>query len=163
MKKRFRGFTLIECLIAMAILAVGSLVMAQAYATISMRNKMNHLVNTSLSNQVAYVEKYEKSNSEVVPIKYGGTITAGADPVHKSDSSNKTTVLQIVRKDSDTVDNRYSYPVDVYVLKSRDRDNTAISKTKAEVAAGDAGDTGGYGEDDFNLRYRYIQGHTNSP
>ena len=32
MKKSFRGFTLIECLIALAILGIASLVMAQIYA-----------------------------------------------------------------------------------------------------------------------------------
>ena len=71
MKKHFKGFTLIECLIALAILGVASLTMAQIYASVAQRNRNNQIMNTSLSNQMSYVERY--TASEAVPIYYGST------------------------------------------------------------------------------------------
>ena len=140
MKKRFRGFTLIECIVAMAILGIASLIIAQMYAAVSTRNKMNHLVNSSLSNQMAYVEKY--TDSEAVSITYSGTITT--KPPHISNPSNNTNVVKIERTDNGDL---YSFPVDVYVLKSRDRHDNQL------------GNDSGYSEEDYNLRYKYVLGH----
>lgn len=166
MKKRFKGFTLIECLIALAILGIASLTMAQIYAGVSKRNKDNNLVNTSLSNQMAYVEKY--TEAETVKIYYNGTSTSQKDPnVSTADrkpphsgagavthKKNYVTIVR-VKPDGQTLDTdqTYSFPVDTFVLYSRDR-NDKSSK--------DAGYTSQYSEDDYNLRYKYILGHSNS-
>lgn len=167
MKKRFKGFTLIECIVALAILGIASLTMAQIYANVSRRNKMNHLVNTSLSNQMAYVEKY--TNTQAVPIYYGNTTNKpdshslnvktggvkgdGAPPHKVSGSLTQKNVLKITKyKDATNLTKEeYSFPTDIYVLKSRDRDDGQLTS--------DAG----YTEDDYNLRYKYIIGHSNTP
>lgn len=155
MKRKFKGFTLVECIVAIAILGVASLVMAQIYASVSVNNKMNHLVNTSLSNQMKYVE--EAAGAESVELKFnnGGAYPSGSKttPPHKLGSGtistydNYVTVTKLDPSGAPTTD-QYSYPVNIYVLKSRDRSNTALSST------GDAG----YTEQDYNLRYKYFLG-----
>lgn len=147
MKKRFRGFTLIECIVAMAILGIASLIIAQMYAAVSTRNKMNHLVNSSLSHQMQYVEKY--TDSETVSISYatsGGAVGTPATPKSApSYSSYDNTVIQI---ENVATGSKYTYPVDVYVLKSRDRQGNQLTSDS------------GYTEENYNLRYKYVQGYT---
>ena len=45
MKKHIKGFTLIECLIALAILGIASLTMAQIYASVAQRNRNNQIID----------------------------------------------------------------------------------------------------------------------
>lgn len=168
MKKTFKGFTLIECIVALAILGIASLTMAQIYANVSQRNRTNHLVNTSLSNQMAHVEKY--TSTEAVPIYFGATTdTADGEaseasttkyPPHKTSkpvNNNYISFVRVAPKAADPSkydvfnDETYSFPTDIYVLKSRDH------------ADRDSDDTGysGETEDNYNLRYKYIIGHSN--
>ena len=164
MKKTIRGFTLIECIVALAILGVASLTLAQIYANVAKRNRDNHLVNTSLSNQMEHVEKYTKS--DVVPIYYGGADAADPEisasgthmPPHNSTSvSSNANYVTIERVTYDAsagtytkvADEIYSFPVDIYVLKSRDANGKSSS---------DAAYTGAT-EDNYNLRYKYFEGH----
>lgn len=170
MKKNFKGFTLVECIVAMAILAVASLLIAQIYGAVSVRNRMNHLVNSSLVSQMAYVEKY--TNSDVVPLYYGNNQNmkdshsvdaagSGGDgkPPHVRTSSNSGYNSYVQFESNYSIkfytgspqDMVYSYAADVYILKSRDRQGNVLT------TAGDAG----YKEDSYNLRYKYILGHKN--
>ncbi|MCD7729957.1 MAG: prepilin-type N-terminal cleavage/methylation domain-containing protein [Oscillospiraceae bacterium] len=156
MKSKFKGFTLVECLVALAILGIGALVMAEIYANVNRINLDNHLVNTSLSQQMKYVEKY--TDSETVKIVYG-TTESGKKPAHKlSGTSNNNYITiksnyqsssyssAITFNDTDT----YSYAVNIYVLLSRDSD---------DLDSDDAGYSG-ESEDKYNLRYRYMQGYS---
>ena len=166
MKKSFKGFTLIECLIALAILGIASLTMAQIYAGVAKRNRTNYLINTSISNQMSYVERY--TNSEAVSLYYGGGTSSSPDshavsqggagePPHVYKSGTNTDFVKITRttpKDpsdpSDTTFSHdsnasYSFPADVYVLFSRDQDNQHSANEK-----------------DLDLRYKYLTGHSNS-
>lgn len=158
MRKKFKGFTLIECIVALGVLGIASLTMAQIYASVAQRNRMNHLVNTSLSNQMAYVEKY--TNTEAVQIQYGAASTTPAPtPPHKTSASQNDNFIKVTNtKSSD----EYSFPVDIYVLKSRDSKDQTLDKTRTQVNSGDVGNTAGYGEDNYNLRYKYLLGHTGS-
>lgn len=146
MKKSFKGFTLVECIVALAILGVASLTMAQIYATVSLRNKNNQMINTSLSNQMAYVETY--TDSEAYPIYYNGSNAADTSTVPPHENAAGGANVKIV---SSYNDYEYSYAADIYVLKSRDRND------KDNDDAGYVGED----EDNYNLRYKYILGHNN--
>lgn len=153
MKKHIKGFTLIECLVALAVLGVASLTMAQIYASVARRNMNNHIVNTSLSNQMAYVEKY--TNSEAVTVYYGDATPKKDNnmpkPPHEVDEADTPTnynFVKITKLDSSgnpVSGEVYSFPADLYVLYSRDRSDSQFDSTK---------------EKDINLRYRYLEGHT---
>lgn len=181
--RKVKGFTLIECIVALAILGIASLTMAQIYANVSMRNRDNHLVNTSLSNQMEYVEK--ATDTEAVPIYFGNSDTqkshADGDatstdrkPPHKTNEAVNNNFVQIVRckpKTGDPTkvehvdDETYSFPVDIYVLYSRDQDNDS-SKVCTVAANGDKTwsnnpNYNGESEAKYNLRYKYIVGHQN--
>lgn len=191
MKKHFKGFTLIECLVALAILGIASLTMAQIYAGVSKRNKSNHFVNTSLSNQMAYVEKY--TDAETVKIYYNGTSTSQKDPnVTTTDRkpphsgagavTHKNNYVRIIRVDStdgktlldgtgSTKDETYSFPVDTFVLYSRDNKN--VNSLGKDESGNNVGFNSQYKEffesesnptkeDNYNLRYKYILGHKNT-
>ena len=179
MKKRFKGFTLIECIIALAILGIASLTMAQIYASVSLRNKNNHLTNTSLSNQMAYVEKY--TNTEATAIYYNEqsgsskpdseTQTGGSNkPPHVSTSGTvHSNYVQIVKVASvDALGNKtlsttdvYSYPVDTYILLSRDNNDKSSKDPAFGDEYKDLFDVNSNVEDNYNLRYKYILGHSN--
>ena len=57
MMKKVKGFTLIECLVAMAIIGVTSLLMVQVYGTVAKMNKENTQTNNSIERQMQYAEK----------------------------------------------------------------------------------------------------------
>lgn len=143
--KKAKGFTLIECIVAMAILAIASLVMAEIYANISMINKNNQIENTSLAKQMKYVE--QKAGAETITIYFADSNTAdtNTEPPHVSDRSRYLTI------ESDYSGFEYSYSTDVYALLSRDANdyNSSNASYKGET------------EDNYNLRYKYFLGHTN--
>ena len=64
MKKRIKGFTLIECLVALAILGVSSLLLVQAYTQLMKMTNLNHAVYTSIADQMADVEKSATGNAK---------------------------------------------------------------------------------------------------
>lgn len=169
---KIKGFTLVECLIALAILGIGSLVMAQIYADVSKRNLSNHNVNTSLSYQMKVVE--EATGADAISMYFGGLDGSGqpkpdpnsADsntdkkPPHKQNipatDLSKPNVTIVGSYDSHT----YSYPVDIYVLLSRDA-NDEPSKVKSGTTWNENPNYEGYDEKDYALRYKYIVGHNN--
>lgn len=146
-KKSVKGFTLIECLVALAILGIASLIMAQIYANVSRINKNNHNINTSLSYQMKYVE--EKTNSEAHEILYGGASTADPSTVPPASGGGVSTNNNYVSFTSSYSGNTYSCGADIYVLMSRKQSGAADSAVSASE------------EKDYNLRYRYIVGHAN--
>lgn len=159
MKKHIKGFTLIECIVALAILGIASLTMAQIYARVSAKNRDNHMINSSLSNQMAYVE--EATGNEAVGVFYGGAedyddhIASEQPPhIYSTGTNNNYLTIQKVQDDgsgnyTDVAGEVYTFPIDIYVLKSRDGNN----KT-----SGDSGYVG-QPEDQYNLRYKYVLGH----
>lgn len=188
MKKRFKGFTLIECLVALAVLGIASLTMAQIYANVAQRNRNNHILNTSIANQMSYVERY--TNSQAVPVYYGNSSDVADGeaaqtsttkyPPHKKTLTTNYNYVQLIRvkatadplSDSFAATDRianstYSFPVDVYVLMSRDRNDVSSNNKKPDGTAGTFDQqyksyfTNSSGKDkDLNLRYKYITGHT---
>lgn len=177
MKKRFKGFTLIECLISLAILGIASLTMAQIYAGVARRNRNNQLLNTSISNQMAYVEKY--TGSEAVPIYYnesGGVSqkdpnasSTDRKPPHKSNSgTHKNNFVQITRIDASKTgaasrdkDQVYSFPVDTFILMSRDDADLSSGTTTFDDQYYDYLMDSTNKDSTYNLRYKYLTGHAN--
>lgn len=182
MKKNFKGFTLIECLIALAILGIASLVMAQIYANISQMNRNNHNVNTSLSYQMKVVE--DATGTDAIPIYYGSSTNTpdghsvnastgpkdGAPPNQTGTLSQKNFIEITKCKSDGTLSNeKYCFPVDIYVLLSRDGDGDSdgdgIYGDPSKINnAGTWVDNPAYdgpAEKDISLRYKYIVGHNN--
>lgn len=128
--RKMRGFTLIECIIALAILGIGALVMAQIYASVSNINRANHQNNSSIAYQMKYVE--EKTNTEAMQVKSGETFPAvlPADGVVPPVSSSTVKNITLTRKKTATLttDAVYGYAVDYYVLMSRDQNDQAMYK-----------------------------------
>ena len=142
-KMRLKGFTLVECLIALAILGVASLVMAQIYANVSRMNRSNHNINTSLSYQMKFVEKSIEADAIIIYPDGGTTSTpdTNIEPPHKANT------LKNVKITSDYGSKHsYSYPVDIRVLLSRDSKNNVVSDEQ---------------ENQYDLRYKYLVGHQN--
>ena len=178
MKKCFKGFTLIECLIALAILGIASLVMAEIYANISQINRNNHNVNTSLSYQMKVVE--EATGTDSIPIYYGSSSNAntpdehsvnsstgakdGAPPSKASGALAQKNYLELTKYKSDGTlgTETYSFPVDIYVLLSRDQNNEPSKKYNSTTKTWyDNPNYNGDDEKDYSLRYKYIVGHSN--
>lgn len=161
--KKVKGFTLVECLIALAILGIGTLVMAQIYANVNRINMSNHLINTSLANQMKYAESYITESTKggaivkEVIADYAVTAAGGVSaPDPSTDAPHKANKLKHVKFESDASRGGtgmvYSYTVDTFILLSRD---------SADLNSSEVGYKG-ESEDQYNLRYRYIQIHSNS-
>lgn len=164
MSKKIKGFTLIECLVALAILGIASLVMAQIYAAVSRTNLNNHNVNTSLSYQMKIVEKATKADA--VEIYYGDSTNKpdthslsksgdGNPPDKVSGVSVQHNYITITKYESDgktLSDETYSFPVDIFVLLSRDSN---------DIPSSDINNYKGMDEKNISLRYKYILGHSN--
>lgn len=135
---KLKGFTLVECIVALAILGIASLLMAQIYAQVALINKRNHAVNSSLSMQMKLVEQYIGGTSDVIDVEFSGDITGTAPPHDPPKGAH------IKFKSSLPSGYTYSYGVDIHVLMSRDALDNPLDE-----------------EDDNpkNLRYKYFQGH----
>lgn len=149
--KNLKGFTLIECLIALAILGIASLTMAQIYAGISKINRNNHLVNTSLSYQMQLAESKTKTQAIKIPSNEPVSQTA---PPHKR---SNVKYMQLVRSDTNDI---YSYPVDCYVLVSRDANNNPSKIYNPGSGWIDNPNYNGAHESDISLRYKFVTGYT---
>jgi prepilin-type N-terminal cleavage/methylation domain-containing protein len=160
-KKKIRGFTLIECLIAMALLGVVSLTMAQVYAAVARMNRYNHRNNVSLAAQMKLVEEYLDQSSTLDPVmvdiltvtpKPTGSYNSSSNkklPPHMSGSVNAgdphITIISHYTDGPGGTEFTYSYVVDRHVLSAR------------EVKPGDMTDTVMTNDSAQNLRYQYLE------
>ncbi|MBD5141290.1 MAG: prepilin-type N-terminal cleavage/methylation domain-containing protein [Ruminococcus sp.] len=149
MRKTFKGFTLVECLVAMAILAIAGTLMAEIYATVSTRNNANNFMNTSLANQMKYIEQYEQTDTVKIASTHSGTTPP-------SGTNSGTTAY--VKVTNPTTNYEYSFPVDIYVMYSRDKDSKGSNDADYGGVASSFSMDGG-SEKQGNLRYKYILGH----
>lgn len=92
-KKKTKGFTLIECIVALAILGIAAMVMAQIYASVSKINEQNHRINESLSQTVAEAEKQNANGntSKVLNINTG----SNAEVTFKCDNGHEYKNIKI--------------------------------------------------------------------
>jgi prepilin-type N-terminal cleavage/methylation domain-containing protein len=72
-KKKTKGFTLVECIVAIAILGIAAMVMLELYTAVCSANVKNHRVNESLSQTIAEAEKQNANGdaSKVLNINTG--------------------------------------------------------------------------------------------
>ena len=56
MKRKLKGFTLIECLIALLVLAVSSLLLVQAYTQLVTATQENYTMYNSIGRQMSDAE-----------------------------------------------------------------------------------------------------------
>lgn len=64
--KKIKGFTLIECLVAITILGVTSLLICQAYSQMMKITKTNNIIYHSLSDQMDAAETKNNANSKLI-------------------------------------------------------------------------------------------------
>ena len=86
-KRSLKAFSLIEVLVAMAILGVCSLLLVSMYASVSMRMRSNNQINDRMSEQQKYVEtktQLSATNNKLFDVSVdsslaGNTAYIGAD------------------------------------------------------------------------------------
>jgi prepilin-type N-terminal cleavage/methylation domain-containing protein len=103
-KNKVKGFTLIECIVAIALIGIASLMMAQVYSSVALLNKENLRINNSLERQMQYAEleltkattadsgtvKVTELNSYTGKNSGGDTVTKKIEPVEFKLSSSLT-------------------------------------------------------------------------
>lgn len=177
MKNKLKGFTLIECLVALAILGIATMTMAQIYGGVAKVNKNNNEINTSISNQMKYVEK-QLDDGGTINIKFNngavdpqlqkddtGNYVSGADckPPHQytSDANNTgtTSYIMITEVVGSGTGATYSYPVDVSVLKIRDREDDYKGEADFNNSYEAVGDTASSTSAGTGPKYKYFTAH----
>ena len=74
MKKKLKGMTLVELVVAIAILGLGSTMLVTAFAQVSLVNRENHQFNERMSNQIKMAENQAKSGAGVTATQQKVTI-----------------------------------------------------------------------------------------
>ncbi len=175
MKNKLKGFTLVECLVALAILGIATMTMAQIYGGVARVNKNNNEINTSISNQMKYVEKqtvdggivniqFNNSNDIDPQIKKDddGNYLSSAErkPPHEyTADANNTGYTSFIKITDDESGATYSYPVDLRVLKIRDRNDkykgeSGFDNNYEAVGDGSVSSSAGTGP-----KYKYFTAH----
>ena len=144
MKRKLKGFTLVECLVALAVLGIASLTMAQIYASVARKNLANHTNNTSIAKQMEFIEKELKDNG-AVEIPYGGGDPGDQPPPPSGTNIAGNSYIEVECSDG----TKFSYPVDIYILNSRDANNKGSDESGYN----------GPDETKTNLKYRYFLAH----
>lgn len=112
-KRKIKGFTLIECIIALFILGLSSLLLVQAYSQLMKVTKMSNTANISISKQMDDAEKKTDANATkltATPRKI--TVTTRQIGTGTATSLNAT---------------NYSFDVDSYQVKGKNHDGTDAS------------------------------------
>lgn len=155
--KKLKGFTLIECIIAMALIGMTSLLMVQVYGTVAMMNKDNNMMNNSIDRQMQYAEK------QLTEVAASGSDDGVVKIVHLSshDTSAAGNVGEIkIVMDGDLSKNPnyskfdiakttdpYEAEIDLYVI--------GLETTSA--AADEYNTTGVESYDNNHIRYKFIK------
>lgn len=137
MKKKVKGFTLIECLVALAILGISSLLMVQAYTQLMRMTNMNNAIQVSISRQMADAERGAAADANVKKFRTDSDFEMKAEYPFSSN----------VYSDYNGNTDNYKCKVDVYAVYG------FTYKNNTEMR-----DTTGSDEDANSVRYIYFHG-----
>ena len=137
MKKKVKGFTLIECLVALAILGISSLLMVQAYTQLMKMTNMNNSIQVSISRQMADAERGAAADTDVRQFRTGSDFEMKAQYPFTSN----------VYSDYNGGTDKYKCKVDVYAVYGYTYENNTEMK-----------DTTSSDEDASSVRYIYFHG-----
>jgi prepilin-type N-terminal cleavage/methylation domain-containing protein len=160
--KKMKGFTLIECIVAMTIFAVASLTIAQVYITVSNIQKENEYMQYSLANQMKYVEDAVGSEAgSKVQIDYNGSVTPNTPAssgvngrrvvLYKVDLGSDNNFDGLNFNDDSIEGQEYYVGVNMYVFKSR----TGSSMYNESYTYDETGRPN-TDESNTNLRYKFM-------
>ncbi|MBP1547267.1 MAG: prepilin-type N-terminal cleavage/methylation domain-containing protein [Oscillospiraceae bacterium] len=126
MKKRLKGFTLIECLIALLILAVSSLLLVQAYTQLVRATRENYTMYNSIGRQMADAENPSYGEGKATDVQ------------SKKIDEVKTITFSVKYPDNSTASGRtISEEVYVYVVSPYDMTGGQLP-TGADQGSGSA-------------------------
>ena len=129
--KKYKGFTLVECIIAMAILGIASLLLVQGYSQLMSITKKNTLMNVSITKQMADAEA---QGGAVNKISSGQTMKIKSSVTGRPQCSS---------------DGTFSCKVDVYAVSGRDYQGNAFVYNNDSAFATN-------GKDGTDMRYVYF-------
>lgn len=113
--KRLKGFTLIECIIALFILGISSLLLVQAYGQLMKVTVSSNTENISISKQMADAERRNTAGAKKITV----TMTKGF-------VVTKVKIGSEPEKTLDTSD--YTFQVDAYQIQGRNVDGSIASE-----------------------------------
>ena len=139
MKRKLKGFTLIECLIALLVLAVSSLLLVQAYTQLVTATQENYTMYNSIGRQM--------SDAESPSTAEGKSNAAKAKKIQEAQ-----TIKFNVKYPDNTVKRSISEEVNVYVVSPYDMQGNQLPTGKGQ-GTGTAADNAQNGTD---TRYLYF-------
>lgn len=139
MKRKLKGFTLIECLIALLVLAVSSLLLVQAYTQLVTATQENYTMYNSIGRQM--------SDAESPSTAEGKSNAAKAKKIQEA-----KTIKFNVKYPDNTVKRSISEEVNVYVVSPYDMQGNQLPTGKGQ-GSGTAADNAQNGTD---TRYLYF-------
>jgi prepilin-type N-terminal cleavage/methylation domain-containing protein len=167
--KKIKGFTLVECIVAMTVFAIAALTMAQVYVTVANIQRENEFMQYSLANQMKYVEN--QTGTEAVRIGFEDTMPVGATPsgdpntsipptaavvkLYKVDFSGGNGVFDGLNYVDDVAtEQEYTVGINMFILKSREGSS---HDANIDITYEDATSTRAYtDESNTNLRYKFM-------
>lgn len=140
MKRKLKGFSLIECIIALFVLAISSLLLVQAYTQLVSVTRESYTRYNSIGRQMADAENPTSAEGKANDVK------------SKKIQEAKTLKFSVKYPDSDTVKRTISEEVSVYVVSPFDMEGNQLP-TGAGQGSGSTAENAQGGTDS---RYLYF-------